>query len=60
MSKGSFNALLEWLLVHTLLRPGRDVSGQEKLLIFLYIVCQGVTHRTAAFLFGRSEGTIHR
>ena len=60
MSKPSFNALLEWLLGHTLHCTGRHVSVREKLLIFLYIVCQGVTHRVAAFLFGRSEETINR
>ena len=59
MSKSSFNALFEWLQGHTLLYSGR-VSAREKLMIFLYIVCQGITHRIAAFLFGRSEETINR
>lgn len=60
MTKGSFDALIEWLRLHTLFRSGRHVPEQEKLLIFLYIVCQGMTYRAAAFFFGRSEETIFR
>ena len=60
MSKASFEALLEWLEARTPLRSGRHISVREKLIIFLYIVCQSNTHRMIAFLFGRSVDTINR
>ena len=60
MTKPSFNALCDWLASNTMFRCSRNVSGREKLLIFLYIVCQGMPHNVAAFLFGRSDETINR
>ena len=43
-----------------MLRRSRNVSEREKLLIFLYTVCQGMPQNITAFLFGRSDETINR
>ena len=60
MTKPSFNALCGWLASNTMFRRGREVSEREKLLIFLYIVCQGAPQNIVAHLFGRSDETINR
>ena len=50
MTKPSFNALCGWLASNTMFRRGREVSEREKLLIFLYIVCQGTPQNIVAHL----------
>ena len=60
MTKASFDALLNWLIVHTVLEGSRYITAREKLFIFLYIVCQGVTQTAAAYLFAHSDETIYR
>lgn len=60
MTKVSFDALLNWLTVHTTLRGSRYITAREKLFIFLYMVCQGVTQTATAYLFAHSDETIYR
>ena len=63
MRKSCFVALRTWLLTHTTLgqpRRGDTTSAHEKLIIFMYIICQGATIRHTALIFGRALGSIHR
>ena len=61
MPKHCFFSLLEWLLTNTNLgNTGRFVKPKEKLLLFLYIVCQGHTVRSTAYQFHRAYETVHR
>ena len=59
MTKASFEALVDWLRMNTMFKGGR-VSEREKLLIFLWIVCQGAPHGTVAHMFGRFDEIISR
>ena len=60
MTKASFDALCGWLTTNTKLRGSLEVSVREKVLIFLFIVCQGTPQSTVGFLFGRSDETVNR
>ena len=60
MNKESFKALLCWLQAKTTFKESPYMKDEEKLLIFMYIVCQGSPHGVAAYYFGRSDETINR
>ena len=60
MTKASFEALLDWLKQDTIFKGSHRASEQEKLLIFLCIVCQGMPHNIMAYIFSRSDETINR
>jgi hypothetical protein len=59
-SKEAFLDLLNWLRDHTGLDDSDQVSAQEKLLIFLFIVAQGAKFRAVAEMFKHSTDTIHK
>ena len=60
MTSVSFGALLTWLVKNTGFEGSRYISSNERLFIFLYMLCQGVTQTAAAYLFGHSDETIYR
>ena len=60
MPLDTFEGLCAWLQEHGGLRDSRWVSAKQKLVIFLWIVAQGVSQRTAGEIFQHSTGTISR
>jgi hypothetical protein len=60
MRAPTFFTLVRWYKRNTALSSSKGVCLEEKVLIFLYIVGQGVTHRLAGFTFGHSPATISR
>ena len=60
MTSVSFGALLTWLMENTGFEGSRYISAQERLFVFLYMLCQGITQTAAAYLFGHSNETIYR
>jgi hypothetical protein len=71
MQLATFNSLQDWLRKNTDLRgdsiacnrergPGRQVSIEEKLVIFLCIVSRPCSNRDASERFSRSGDTISR
>ena len=61
MSKECFNALCIWLSAYTNLpETCSKTSLRHKMMMFLYLVCQGSTRRITGYVFGRSVETVHR
>ena len=60
MTSFSFDALMGWLIKNTGFQGSSYIPAREKLFIFLYILCQGITQTAAAYLFGHSNETIYR
>jgi hypothetical protein len=65
MELTTFKALVNWMKSNTELKdsnPARwnSISAEQKMLIFLYITTQGVSHRNAAEMFNHSTDTISR
>ena len=72
MQEATFYTLRDWLLANTKLKgdniiynqpikgPGRRVSVEEKLGIFIYITSRGASNRDTSERFARSPNTISR
>ena len=60
MTKRAYYGLLNWLDFNTDLGGSYFISLHEKLFIFLYMICQGITQTAAAYFFGHSDETIFR
>jgi hypothetical protein len=72
MQLDTFYALQDWLVINTTLKgnsivhnrrirgQGRQVSIEEKLVIFIYIISKGASNRDASERFSRSSHTISR
>lgn len=70
MQLNTFYALRDWLVINTDLKGdnitqnrrirglGRQVSIEEKLVIFIYIISKGASHRDASERFSRGRYTI--
>ena len=70
MQLDTFYALRDWLVINTDIRGnnitqnrrirglGRQVSIEEKLMIFIYIISKGASHRDASERFSRGRYTI--
>ena len=62
MKLSTFYSLRDWCVANTQLRGSktRDVTIEEKLLIFLWIVSNGISNRAAQEVFARSGDTVSR
>lgn len=61
MRKECFNLLCTWLTQNTtILQSSTKIPVRERVMMFLYVVCQGASRRTTGHLFGRAAATVQR
>jgi hypothetical protein len=60
MKYSTFIALRDWLLANTKLKPGKAVTVEEKLVMFLHLVSRPASNRDAQERFSHSGDTISR
>jgi hypothetical protein len=60
MRYSTFLTLRDWLLAHTALKPGKAVTVEEKLVMFLHLVSRPASNRDAQERFSHSGDTISR
>ena len=58
MQLDTFYALQDWLLINTRLKTSRNVTVEEKLVIFLHITTRPASNRDTQERFSRSSNTI--
>ena len=61
MRKRCFDLLCTWLTQRTkLLQRSTKIPLRERVMMFLYLVCQGASRRTTGHIFGRAGATVQR
>lgn len=58
MSKSMFFELVSWLQQNTEIKDSQRLTIETKVLIFLYVICQGTTQRMAAHFFRCAQRTV--